>query len=164
MNKNYIYQLIKNNMKIIGVAIISCFFVLFLATQKEGIHLDEGLSYGLANEETGGGFALPVIDGEKMRTSIAFNEYFCADKLNFKIVWENQAGDVHPPLYYVLLHILCVITGNFLDVKTGIILNLFFHFINILLMKKNMGCIYLFSMHFRRLSWIMYYLYECMLC
>ena len=55
MNKNYIYQLIKNNMKIIGVAIISCFFVLFLATQKEGIHLDEGLSYGLANEETGGG-------------------------------------------------------------------------------------------------------------
>lgn len=71
--------------------------------------MDEAFSYGLANDI--GGFNVKVENGkwyenpEQLLLDYVTVEYW--EPFNYANVWVNQAGDVHPPLYYALLHTIC---------------------------------------------------------
>lgn len=87
-----------------------------LATQKENYHSDEPWSYGLANS-----FYKPFLFGETHTGNCQLNastwltgddlhNYLTVQKgerFRFDSVWYNQELDVHPPVYYCLLHFIC---------------------------------------------------------
>lgn len=76
---------------------------------KADFHTDEYLSYALSNHI--GTFTMEVVDGETYEPAVApFLENYAADhenRFNYSNVWDNQEMDVHPPLYYALLHTIC---------------------------------------------------------
>lgn len=86
-----------------------------LVTQKENYHSDEPWSYGLANS-----FYKPFLFGETHTGNCQLNasawltgddlhNYLTVQKgerFRFDSVWYNQALDVHPPLFYCLLHFI----------------------------------------------------------
>ena len=95
----------------IGIAIaivIVTMFTIFLGTRKVGYHVDEMWNYGLANSV---GSVVPKIENGKVYQGMGpFEDYFevrSGERFNYVSVWQNQAKDVHPPLYYCLFHTLC---------------------------------------------------------
>lgn len=83
-------------------------FMIFVIGNKRNLHVDEAFSYGLANHD---GMAVNIEEGYTYQPAdgiwldymtVNRGERFC-----YRNVWENQASDVHPPLYYVLLHTIC---------------------------------------------------------
>lgn len=46
--------------------------------------------------------------------------------LNYEMVWENQIRDVHPPLYYCLVHFVSSFTPNYFTKWTAGIINIIF--------------------------------------
>ena len=101
------YKKMKNN----GIIYYIILLVLLIAVvmMKKNYHVDEIFSYGLSNHV--GTIAMnpekapytysPAID--------AYLEYMTVqegEEFQFSNVWYNQSRDVHPPLYYVLIHIM----------------------------------------------------------
>ena len=85
--------------------------VALIATQKTGLwELDEVFSYGLSNY-AGDGILMPIRDGVTYAPATElFRSYMAADETSafrYDIVWQHQRDDVHPPLYYALLHTVC---------------------------------------------------------
>ncbi|HBA49031.1 MAG TPA: hypothetical protein DCZ91_14790 [Lachnospiraceae bacterium] len=164
----------KVNWKLAAVLMISLAMLIFYGNQKEGYHVDEVYSYGLANSEYlpfmhfgqhdynvkewmmeyGAGeslgqlFSNLVKDfrilkecGFHLKESVIYQDYLTAqansadtrttswmpgqayldyvavsesNTFNYASVYYNQRGDVHPPLYYSLLHTICsVFQGKF---------------------------------------------------
>ena len=102
------------------------------AGKREYLFCDEVFSYGLANSED-----FPFIDPRANDNPVGnwvdhsfFTDYMECDKsvpFSFDAAFYNQACDVHPPLYYCLLHILSFLfQKNAYSVKTGILLNIIF--------------------------------------
>ncbi len=62
---------------------------------------------------------------------IFYNNYFAVKKnerFDYRKVWKNQKNDVHPPIYYILLHTICsFFPGKFSWWYAGSI-NIFFHY------------------------------------
>ena len=87
------------------------FLILMIVTigNKETYHVDETYSYGLANHQ--GGIAISIEDGKRYsEPAEPFLKYLTVNKehrFDYQNVWENQSIDVHPPLYYALLHTIC---------------------------------------------------------
>lgn len=84
----------------LSVAILFC---------KEDFNIDEIFSYGLANSENG--FAIDYEWNQEYKDpeSVFLNYLTVSEghRFDYRNVWANQAIDVHPPLYYALLHTLC---------------------------------------------------------
>lgn len=148
--------------------------MLYYGSRKEGYHVDEMYSYGLANSEYlpfmhfgesgydvkdwmlqyGAGESLPELfrnlaadyrilrdNDYHFRESVIYRDYLIAQEnsadtrtttwvsgqayqdylavsesntFNYASVYYNQRGDVHPPLFYLLLHTVCsVFQGSF---------------------------------------------------
>ncbi len=99
--------------------------VVTLAVKQE-YHIDEFFSYALANRA----YDMTVEQG--MVYEPAAQPYLdnltadAGDRFNYVKVWDNQAEDVHPPLYYVLLHTVCsFFPGSFSVWYAGVINILF---------------------------------------
>lgn len=156
------------------ILLLSFFNMLYYGSQKEGYHVDEIYSYGLANSEYlpfmhFGESGYDVKDwmleygagesfydlfrnlwkdcqilkqcGFRWRDSVIYQDYLTAqanssdtttstwvsgqeyrdyiavsasNTFNYASVYYNQRGDVHPPLYYIILHTVCsIFQGNF---------------------------------------------------
>lgn len=121
-------------MAIIMVSIV--IILLYLATMKAGMHVDEYYSYGLANHEDNGDIYIMPECGVRLSAAEVFDEYFYADNFSIRNVWVNQSYDVHPPMYYLIFHVFGLLTHNVWGLKTGILLNILFHILS-------MGMIYL---------------------
>lgn len=160
-----------------AIALVFCF-------KKEGYHVDEMYSYGLANSEylpfmhfgesgydvkdwmndygageSIGQFVQNMIKDAKIVVKAGFKvketeiyskyleaqknsadtltsswvsgkeyeEYITADKhnkFNYASVYYNQRGDVHPPLYYIILHTICSLTEGHFSKWTGLGINI----------------------------------------
>ena len=89
--------------------IILLMLLISVVMLKKNYHVDEIFTYGLANH-----IGSIAMNPEKAPytyspASDAYLEYMTVQEggeFNFKNVWKNQARDVHPPLYYVLIHIM----------------------------------------------------------
>ena len=101
---------------------------IYFGYQKEDLFMDETFSYTLMNMKEGAGMIQTApeynnkwIDGKTLKNMLIVNN---DEILRYDTVYYNQTQDVHPPLYYFLLHTASVLSfGNFTK-WTGIILNI----------------------------------------
>ncbi len=110
------------------VAIIIIFvaaIALFFGSRKTDYYIDELWTYGLANNI---GSINPDIEFGKEYSGMGpYEDFFVVksgDGFNYVNVWQNQANDVHPPLYYVFVHTLCSLFPNTFSKWYGIAINL----------------------------------------
>ena len=100
------------NVKIMDISVYVVFtlFMVLAVHNKVNMHVDELLSYGLSNH-FGGGLSVPVEDGiTYYPANTPWLDYLTAApdaRFRYDVVWRNQSNDVHPPLYYVILHTIC---------------------------------------------------------
>lgn len=105
-NKNCI-----GNKKIIYILLFICalqlLLALFWADKKSYLFMDELFSYAASNRIEGIETDLPAnewLDGGWL------TEYMSADeehRFEYSIPYRNQETDVHPPLFYLILHTAC---------------------------------------------------------
>ena len=105
---------------------------------KQNYFIDEIYSYGLANNKEG--LELSVSEFYKYEpASDLYKEYMAVnenERFDYGMVWENQHKDVHPPLYYVLLHtISSLFPGEFSIWFAGII-NIVFGLATLFVLRK----------------------------
>lgn len=110
----------------------SVIVLVLLANKKIGMHEDEYYSYMLANYENG--MSLSELEGITFESQSLVDKVFDAETFSIRNVWNNQKNDVHPPMYYLILHIVSVLFGNFWGLKTGIIINIVLHIFNIIIL------------------------------
>ena len=93
------------------VVIVHIFLLCQIGLKREYMFTDEVYSYGLANSEN-----YSFLDPDNNPTLLNwtknsfFSNYIKYDEtapFSFRAAFVNQANDVHPPLYYCLLHIVC---------------------------------------------------------
>ncbi len=114
--------------KIFILASIFCITLLtiFFGFRKVNYHCDEIWTYGLANNMGG---INPEFEVGKLYTDKGplqnFVEVQDGEAFSYFNVWENQAKDVHPPFYYLLIHTICSVFKGTFSKWFGIGLNLF---------------------------------------
>lgn len=117
------------------ILLIQVMVLMFFGTKKCGMHMDEVCSYGLSNSN----FKPFPLDFGSWLDKNYFLDYLSTGSdpfnyFNYVSVYYNQANDVHPPLYYFLLHTVCSFTPHIFSKWSGIILNIIiFILTNILL-------------------------------
>ena len=108
------------------VIILIGLLTVFFGTKKVNYHCDEVWTYGLSNHIGG---IKPDIEIGKEYTGIGPLESFVkvgkGEAFNYANVWENQAKDVHPPFYYLLVHTVCSIFSGTFSKWYGIGVNIF---------------------------------------
>lgn len=99
----------KHKVKIIFIIILifQVITIIYAASKRVHLHMDEYLSFGFISSED-----MLINLKEDFYNTWHSNEYFYEyleineDEVNdFSPVYENQKNDVHPPLYYLLLRI-----------------------------------------------------------
>lgn len=101
------FKRIKKMYSILFYLVLSVMIIVVLS-QKSNLHIDELLSYGLANSFDS--FSISIDWGIQYQPDAIeriFSNYLSASPnatFNYQGVWTNQTMDVHPPLYYALLH------------------------------------------------------------
>ena len=119
-----------------GLVAAQILFMGYWGTQKEGYHVDEIYTYGLSNS-----YYLPFLDSAEnfenhWLTPDDFSKYVkTQDGTRFKYdsVYYNQEKDVHPPLYYFLIHTIASLLPGTFSKWVGIGLNILFFAISIVL-------------------------------
>lgn len=174
---------LKNKIFVVILLVVTVTAIVF-GFKKEGYHVDEMYSYGLANSEylpfmhfgesgydvkdwmndygageSIGQFVQNMIKDFKIVSKAGFKvketeiyakyleaqknsadtltsswvsgkdyeEYITADKhnkFNYASVYYNQRGDVHPPLYYIILHTICSLTEGHFSKWSGLGINI----------------------------------------
>lgn len=104
---------------VLQLAVALCFCV-----QKQGFHYDENYSYYSSNVTYG----LNPPDGDWLSGSSISEEFHITPGrgFNFPLVAQMQSFDVHPPVYYFLLNIICSLSSGIFSKWQGLILNLIF--------------------------------------
>lgn len=118
----------KNNTIIIFLVMlilqISC--LIYFGTLKEGYHMDEIYSYSLSNS-----YYKPFLsDRDQWLGNHYFDDYIQVgnnDAFKYGSVYYNQTKDVHPPLFYFILHTICSFFPNTFSKWFGISLNIVFY-------------------------------------
>ena len=94
------------------ISILICLiFMTYWINKKEGFHEDEIFSYGSSNYKYDNLFQAASIwktpDDAKAYLTVSSDEILCYDS-----VYINQVHDVHPPLFYFLVHLVSSIFLN----------------------------------------------------
>lgn len=97
----------------IRVLLIYGLFVIAMVitiSNKKNMHIDDLFSYSLANNI--GSLTIDFVEGQTYRPAEELYLGCLAvdgkgGRFQFANVWKNQSMDVHPPLYYLLLHTIC---------------------------------------------------------
>ena len=125
--------LIKKEKYIFVCVLVICMIAGTLACMsKSGMHEDEFYSYYSSNR-TNGFYAEGTVT-----TDVMLDELKVLDGCgyNFPLVKEVQSWDVHPPIYYFVLHFVCSLTSGIFSVWQGLMINLIFLAISLILMKR----------------------------
>lgn len=109
------------------IAFIHIGLVILFGTQKQGFHEDEYYTYWSVSSEHSlnpANFSWNTGYGLQSRFFVKEGQQF-----SFDMVVHNQEEDVHPPLYYLALHVFMSFFANSFYKWFGIILNLLFSLI-----------------------------------
>ena len=131
----------KKGILILFPAILYLLFALLMALTISGkvdFYLDEYASYTLANR-----VANAPADFENYQEYTPAGDVFLksivadpARRFDYVSVFANQAADVHPPLYYILLHTICsFFPGTFSKWYAGVI-NIAFGLLTLFFVRK----------------------------
>lgn len=140
IQKNLINTYNKDFGKNILFIIVLIVVALCFCYVKSGYFLDEIYSYGLSNSEYAP-FLTRVMGGDITEKVISFKELFGYvsagdNRFNYASVYYNQTQDVHPPLYYYILHTVCSMFPDTFSKWLGLIPNMIFYVLtNYLLLK-----------------------------
>ncbi|WP_044913652.1 glycosyltransferase family 39 protein [Butyrivibrio sp. WCE2006] len=100
--------------------------IILFGLRKVNYHCDEIWTYGLANNI--GGIS-PNFEIGKAYSGMgpfeSFTEVLNGEAFSYANVWENQAKDVHPPFYYILIHTISSVFRGSFSKWYGIGLNIF---------------------------------------
>lgn len=127
---------------ILGILImLHVCFAIYLGIQKFDYHVDEYFTFGLANNTMTG---VNIEDGKVYQGFDLFNDYLSVkenERFDYKGVWENQAKDVHPPFYYVIIHTICSLFPGQCSKWFGIAPNIIFMILADILLFKLTQCL-----------------------
>ena len=99
---------------------------LYLGNEKTYFHMDEAYSYGMMNEKIRDFTDRPDFLNT-YHDSGYYRSYLSVDpeeRGDWSPVYENQARDVHPPFYYLLLRCAAMAAGGGFTKWSGLGLNL----------------------------------------
>ncbi len=100
---------------LLTIAIVVAF--LAIGSLKTGYHEDEMFTFGLSNHPYAGSITPDIQEGVTYTGSELWQDYAIVNEENafdYGNVFENQAADVHPPLYYLLVHtVFSLFPGTF---------------------------------------------------
>ena len=101
----------EKHISIIG-GVLLLIIMVSISFLKGGVHGDELFTFALANSETWP--MASIVDFNIYNGEEFFNDSFSAvdNEFNYKNTYEKQASDVHPPMYYYIIHTLCSIFSN----------------------------------------------------
>lgn len=104
--------------------VIQLVVVFWFCMQKQGFHYDEYYSYYSSNVT----YALVPTDMEWKNTSEIRSEFMAleGEGLNLGMVKLMQSLDVHPPLYYYILRIVCWLSQGVFSKWQGLAVNIVF--------------------------------------
>lgn len=121
---------VKNNRKTIYdllIYIVFSILMVFAIGNKENLYVDEVYSYGLANHTEGS--MMCVEEGYTYYPSnTPWMNYMAVNpenRFDYRTVWANQKEDVHPPLYYVILHTICTFFPESFSIWFAGMINIF---------------------------------------
>lgn len=108
----------------IGLLAVQLSAVFWFGMQKQGFHYDEYYSYYSSNVT----YALVPTDMEWKDTSEIQSEFMAleGEGLGFGMVRLMQSLDVHPPLYYYLLRLVCWLSPGVFSKWQGLTINITF--------------------------------------
>ena len=117
---------------------------VIVISSKKNFHIDEIFSYGLANFVGTGdiskGLGMQPEEGKIYQPAeTAYLEYMAAQpeqQFNVSNVWYNQSQDTHPPLYYLLLHLICSLFPGTFSIWYASIINIVFAVFTLWCMRK----------------------------
>lgn len=134
MQKKYNYKL--SIIFLIILCLCEIGLGIYYGSNKQNLHIDEVLTYALSNST--GGIALELPEGEYLTPAVFDNMMNVnrGEQFHYESVWENQNNDVHPPLYYAIIHTVCSFFPETFSMWTGIAVNLFCAVIITLLVFK----------------------------
>lgn len=123
---------LKKHIGIILLLILSCICVTYFGTCKKGFHEDEYYSYYSTNYTDG----WAVGDGSWVYPQRYYQEFVVlpGEEFQYDVVKEVQSWDVHPPMYYWVLHTVCSLSVNIFSKWQGLIVNIFFYLLSIVLL------------------------------
>ena len=98
----------KDKLCIYPLIISVILFILFMliGMQKVGYHVDEMFTFSLSNQEYPYGLAPQIVSGKMYSGEALVKENLTVSnntRFDFENVFLNQASDVHPPLYYMII-------------------------------------------------------------
>ena len=116
---------------------LQLFAALYFCNQKQGFHNDEYYSYYSSNATYG----LTPTDEEWKSTDEIISEFQVAknERFSYGMVALMQSYDVHPPLYYFILHTVCSLTPDIFSKWQGLSINLVFFMLTFILIAKIAG-------------------------
>lgn len=99
---------------------------LYIGFQKEGYHMDELYSYGLANSTQ---FSFPGENNNWVGVDYFYDflNVNRGERFHYQSVIQNQINDVHPPLYYMVIHTVSSFFPDLFSKWIGIGVNIFFY-------------------------------------
>ncbi len=122
-------QMIKHRKLILIILLlfIETAVLIFFGFQKKGMHFDEFFSYFNTNNSYG----REAYDRSWVSSENIKKDFYVlpGEQFNFSRVVELQSYDVHPPVYYLLLHTVCSFMVGTYSMWQGIGLNIFFSLI-----------------------------------
>ena len=104
---------------LIVILLLQTFFMVYFGMKKEGFHDDEMATYTLSNYKDGfiirsKNLITQWVDGDVLFDVLTVSE---EESFSYKAVYENQERDVHPPLYYYIIHTISSLLPYFSSPK-----------------------------------------------
>lgn len=99
-------------------------FLCYFGCEKKGMHFDELFSYFNTNNSVG----RQVYDRTYLEREDITKDFYVEDgeEFNYSYVVTLQGYDVHPPVYYLILHTICSFTKGVFSYWQGLFANILF--------------------------------------
>lgn len=123
LKKNYAYIIL------FLVIVTQIIFSVYWGYRKDGFHVDELWSYGLANSNyhphifSDNSLESKWVDGDYFQNYLTVDE---DHRFDYGSVFYNQENDTHPPLFYIILHTVSSLFPGVFSKWFGIIPNIVF--------------------------------------
>lgn len=127
----------------IPTVIVYILFVLGMCiaiSQKCNLHVDGFYTYGLSNQPYTDYIGMAPTEGETYKPAEkAWLDYLTVRqdaRFDYANVWKNQAEDVHPPLYYALVHTICSLFPESFSIWYAGVVNILFGCLTLFMARK----------------------------
>lgn len=134
------------------IYILFLLMMILVIINKKNLHVDEILTYGLANYSSG--WITPSEGKIYSPSESVFLEYTTVrkdSKFDYGNVWQNQLGDTHPPLYYMLVHTICSLFPDKFSIWYAGVVNIVFALLTLYAVR---GLVYELTQNKNAVIWV----------